>query len=516
MDLLQIVGAAVAAAGFAWLVRGALSTRKAGTSEHKAKVKLDAARKEAEELVSEAKSRKDQMDTLAKEEVTRIRREGESELKTRRAEIAKLEERMLQKEESLDAKTSDMSRREQAMKDRERNIEQLATELKEKRRDHIHELEKVAGLTAAQAKQALMTEIEQDLRHESGKMIRRIEEETKHEAERRSRNILAACMQRIAAGYAAETTVSLVNLASDDLKGRIIGKEGRNIRTLESLTGVDIIIDETPQAVVLSSFDGVRREIAKVTLEKLLQDGRVHPARIEEMYYQAKSEIENHIIEAGEQATFEVDVHPLHPELVKMLGRMKYRTSYGQNLLAHSIECAKLAALLASEMGASPKTAKRAALLHDIGKVASQDSEGPHAQVGAEIARRYKEPEAVVHAIASHHNEVGVQTVEDVIVQITDSLSGGRPGARGESLEQYITRLKDLEDIARAHSGVDNVYAIQAGRELRVIVSPDSVDDNVAAALSHEIASEIEEKLDYPGQIKVTVIRESRSVGYAK
>src|SRR5437870_6584068 len=323
-------------------------------------------------------------------------------------------------------------------------------------------------------------------------------------------------MQRLAAGHAAETTVSVVTLQGDDMKGRIIGREGRNIRALETLTGVDFIVDETPSAVVLSAFDGVRREIAKLTLEKLLVDGRIQPARIEEAYYQSKSEIDNHIIEQGEQALFEADVHSLHPEIVKLLGRLKYRTSYGQNVLSHSIEVARLASMMADELGASAKTARRAALLHDIGKAVSHETEGPHALVGGELARRYGEPEAVAHAMEAHHNEVELQTIEAVIVQAADALSGARPGARGESLEQYVKRLRDLEQIATRHHGVDKVYAMQAGREIRVMVAPGAIDDDAATLLSHDIAREIEKELEYPGQIKVTVIRESRAIEYAR
>jgi len=323
-------------------------------------------------------------------------------------------------------------------------------------------------------------------------------------------------MQRIAAGHATETTVSVVQLASDDMKGRIIGREGRNIRALENLTGVDFIIDDTPNAVVLSGFDGVRREIARLTLEKLLQDGRIHPARIEEMYYQARSEMEEHIGELGEEAVFEANVQGLDPELIKYLGRLRFRTSYGQNVLAHSVEVANLAAMMAHELGASPKTARRAALLHDIGKAVSHEIEGPHAIVGGELARKYGEPEAVVHAMEAHHNEVEPQTVEAVIVQAADALSGARPGARGESLEQYVRRLRELEQIATRHDGVEKVYAMQAGREIRVMVAPGAVDDDGATLLSHAIAREIERELEYPGQIKVTVIRESRAVEYAR
>jgi ribonuclease Y len=343
-----------------------------------------------------------------------------------------------------------------------------------------------------------------------------VEEEARRDATRRSRNILSACMQRLAAGHAAETTVSLVPLPSDDMKGRIIGREGRNIRALENITGVDLIIDETPSAVVLSSFDPVRREIARLTLEKLIADGRIHPARIEEAFYQAKTEIDNHIMEQGEQALFEANVHALHPELVKLLGRLKFRTSYGQNVLAHSIEVSRLAAMIADELGASAKTARRAALLHDLGKAVTHELEGPHALVAGELARRYGESEAVAHAMEAHHNEVEMQTVEAVIVQTADALSGARPGARGESLDQYVKRLRNLEEIAARHAGVDKVYAVQAGREIRVMVSPGALDDDGATLLSHDIARQIEREVEYPGQIKVTVIRESRSVDYAK
>jgi ribonuclease Y len=352
--------------------------------------------------------------------------------------------------------------------------------------------------------------------HDSARRIRQIEEETKREAERRVRNILSVCMQRLAAGHAAETTVSVVQLQADDMKGRIIGREGRNIRALENLTGVDFIIDDTPGAVVLSGFDGVRREIARLTLEKLLQDGRIHPARIEETYYQTKSELESHIVELGEQAVLDAGVQSVHPELVRVLGRLRFRTSYGQNVLAHSIEVAQLAAMMAQELGASSKTSRRAALLHDIGKAVTHEIEGPHALVGGDLARKYGETEAVAHAMEAHHNEVEPQTIEAVIVQAADALSGARPGARGESLEQYVKRLRDLEQIATRHKGVDKVYAMQAGREIRVMVAPGAIDDDAATLLSYEIAREIEKELEYPGQIKVTVIRESRAVEYAR
>ena len=409
-----------------------------------------------------------------------------------------------------------VARREEALSRKETEIDKERAELVHARQELERALEQVSGLSAGRAKQLLLKEVEEQTRHDAARRIRQIEEETKREAERRVRNILSVCMQRLAAGHAAETTVSVVQLSADDMKGRIIGREGRNIRALENLTGVDFIIDDTPGAVVLSGFDGVRREIARLTLEKLLQDGRIHPARIEETYYQAKSELENHIVELGEQAVFEAGVQGLHPELVKLLGRLKFRTSYGQNVLAHSIEVSRLAAMMADELGASPKTARRAALLHDIGKAVTHEVEGPHALVGGEIARKYGESEAVAHAMEAHHNEVEPQTIEAVIVQAADALSGARPGARGESLEQYVKRLRDLEHIATRHKGVDKVYAMQAGREIRVMVAPGDIDDDAATILSHEIAREIEKELEYPGQIKVTVIRESRAVEYAR
>jgi ribonucrease Y len=413
-------------------------------------------------------------------------------------------------------RTAAVTRREETLARKEAELEKERAGVTQARQELERSLEQISGLSAGRAKQLLLKEVEAEAKHEAARRIRQIEEETKREAERRVRNILSVCMQRLAAGHAAETTVSVVQLSADDMKGRIIGREGRNIRALENLTGVDFIIDDTPGAVVLSGFDGVRREIARLTLEKLLQDGRIHPARIEEMYYQAKSELENHIVELGEQAVFDAGVQGLHPELAKMLGRLKFRTSYGQNVLAHSIEVSHLAAMMAHELGASPKTARRAALLHDIGKAVTHEVEGPHALVGGELARKYGESEAVAHAMEAHHNEVEPQTIEAVIVQAADALSGARPGARGESLEQYVKRLRDLEQIATRHKGVDKVYAMQAGREIRVMVAPGAIDDDAATVLSYEIAREIEKELEYPGQIKVTVIRESRAVEYAR
>jgi ribonucrease Y len=442
--------------------------------------------------------------------------EAEEELRARRSEIARLEERLRAKEGSLELQTQRLAERERSLDDRQRNLEHAREELKEAKARQLRELERVAGLSAGQAKQLLMRELEDNLRHDSARLIRQVEEETRRDADRRARSILAAVMQRVASSHAVETTVSVVELKSDELKGRIIGREGRNIRALETLTGIDFIIDDTPGAVLLSGFDGVRRETARLTLERLLQDGRIHPARIEEAFHQAKSEIDQHVVEVGEQAVFEANVGSMHPELAKLLGKLRFRTSYGQNVLHHSIECARLAAMLASELGADPRTAARAALLHDIGKAVSHETEGPHALVGGELARRYKETEGVAHAMEAHHNEVEPQTVEAVIVQIVDALSGARPGARGESLEHYVKRLRELESIATRHEGVEKVYAMHAGREIRVIVEPEAIDDDGAALLSRQIARALEKELEYPGQIKVTVIRESRATDYAR
>jgi len=371
-------------------------------------------------------------------------------------------------------------------------------------------------MTVNEAKHHLLERSEDLVRHELARSVRQLEEEARTEAKRRARNLVADALQRVAASHAAETTVSLVELPSDDMKGRIIGREGRNIRALESLTGVDLIIDDTPQAVVLSSFDGIRREIAKLTLTKLIEDGRIHPARIEEMYYQSKAELEDHMQQAGEQAVFEANCGEFHEELVKILGRLKFRTSYGQNVLKHSLEVVHLAGIMATELGAGVKTAKRAALLHDLGKAMTHEVEGSHARISAQYAKRYGESQHVVHAIEAHHYEVQPQTVEAVLIISADAISAARPGARGESLQNYIKRLEALEAIASQKAGVEKVYALQAGREIRVMVKPAEIDDDAAVLLSHEIAREIEDQLEYPGQVKVTVIRESRAVEVAK
>jgi ribonucrease Y len=437
------------------------------------------------------------------------------ELRARREEIARMEERALRTAESLELQRADLERRAHALEDRERNLERQLEELKNAKRVQRRELERISSLSAAQAKQLLIAEVEGEAKHQAALRLRALEEETKQEAERRARSILSVAMQRLAATHASESTTRLVELPSDEMKGRIIGREGRNIRALEALTGVDVIIDETPNAVMLSSFDGVRREIARITLERLIADGRIQPALIEETYESAKAEIESQIAEAGQEAALEARVHGLDPELVQLLGQLRYRTSYGQNVLDHLVEAANLAAMMAGELGASVDTARRAALLHDIGKAVTHEVEGPHALVGGKIARRLGETEAVAHAMEAHHNEVEPRTVEAVIVQSADALSGARPGARGDSLEEYVARLRDLEEIAERYDGVERVFAMRAGREVRVMVDPGAVDDERAALISHEIAAAIEKEMEYPGRIKITVIRESRSTSYA-
>lgn len=426
-----------------------------------------------------------------------------------------MEERGLRLAESLELQRADLERRVGAVEDRERNLAQQAEELKQAKRVQRRELERISSLSAAQAKQLLLAQVEREARQQAGLRLGQIEEETQAEAERRARNILAVAMQRLAATHSSESTTRMIELPSDEMKGRIIGRDGRNIRTLEKLTGVDVIIDETPSAIVLSSFDGVRREVARLTLERLIADGRIHPALIEETYEQARQDVDSRMAEEGERAALEARVSGLDPELVALLGRLRYRTSYGQNVLDHLVECAHLAALMAEELGASVETARRAALLHDLGKAVTQEVEGPHALVGGKIARRRGESEAVAHAMEAHHADVEPRTVEAVIVQAADAVSGARPGARGDALEQYVGRLRDLEEIASRHDGVERVFAMRAGREIRVIVDPGVVDDERTALISHEIATAIEKEMEYPGRIKITVIRESRSTDYA-
>ena len=499
-----LVGAAAAAA-----VLLARSRSRVRTAQDERDRLLTDATREAEAIRREA-----QVD--AREQAVQLRAEIEAEVRDRRVEIAKIEERILQKELELDGRLTEIQRREQGLGDREVHVKALQEELRDSQRDALAALERISGLTVHEARDQLLERSKDLVRHELSREVRQMEEEARADSRRRARALVADALQRVAASHTAEATVSVVELASDDLKGRIIGREGRNIRALEHLTGVDFIIDDTPHAVVLSSFDPLRREVARLTLDKLIEDGRIHPARIEEMYYQAKTELEEHVLQAGEQAVFEANCGEFHEELVRILGRLRYRTSYGQNVLKHTLEVVHLAGIMAAELKAGVKTTKRAALLHDIGKAMSHEVEGSHALISAQLARRYGESEGVAHAIEAHHYEVQPQTVEAVLLISADAISASRPGARGESLENYIRRLEALEQIATAKSGVAKAYALQAGREIRVIVEPSEVDDDGAVLLSHEIAREIEDQLEYPGQVKVIVIRESRAVEVAK
>lgn len=470
---------------------------------------LDDARRDADAVRREAQ-------VEAREQAVRLRTDIDAEMADRRAQVLKIEERVLAKEGEVERELVELARREQGIADRETHLRQLQDELKQAKSAQLAELERAAGMTQVEARAFLLERGEEQARHELARRVRMLEDEARAESRRRARNLVADALQRVAATHTAETTVTVVELPGDDMKGRIIGREGRNIRALEHLTGVDFIVDDTPHAVVLSSFDGLRREIARLTLAKLIEDGRIHPARIEETYYESKAEVEELVRQAGEQAVFEAHCGAFHDELVGILGRLRYRTSYGQNVLRHTLEVVHLAGIMATELGASVQTAKRAAMLHDIGKAMTHEVEGSHALISAQLARRYGESQGVVHAIEAHHHEVQPQTVEAVLVIAADAVSAGRPGARGESLEHYIKRLEALEELASAKRGVEKVYALQAGREIRVIVSPGEVDDDEAALLAHEIAREIEDRLDYPGQVKVTVIRESRSVDVAR
>ncbi|HEX6701937.1 MAG TPA: ribonuclease Y [Gaiellaceae bacterium] len=482
--------------------------------------RLGAARRIRQQLLAdarrEAEALRRETQIEAREHSVRLRAELEEELKERRAEVLRAEERNRSHGQELERKQTELSRREQGVADRETHTKQLQEDLKAAKDTELKELERISGMTVGEAKAHVLERSEDLVKHELARRVRQLEEEARGEAKRKARSLVADALQRVAASHAAETTVSIVELPSDDMKGRIIGREGRNIRALEHLTGVDFIIDDTPQAVVLSSFDGIRREVAKLTLAKLIEDGRIHPARIEEMYYQSKAEIDEHVVHAGEQAVFEANCGEFHEELVKILGRLRYRTSYGQNVLKHTLEVVHLAGIMATELEASVKTTKRAALLHDLGKAMTHEIEGSHALISAQLARRYGESQGVVHAIEAHHYEVQPQTVEAVLLISADAISAARPGARGESLENYIKRLAALEELAGQKKGVERVYALQAGREIRVIVKPTEIDDDGAVLLSHEIAREIEAELEYPGQVKVTVIRESRAVEFAK
>ena len=475
---------------------------------------------EAENILNDAKRQaetiKREAEVEAKDEALKLRAEIESERKERQREVREAEHRVAQREESLNRRTDSLDAREHQISSLQGQLERRQRDLDVAEREANERLETIAGMTPEQAKAELLSMLKDEVAHESAAIIRDSEARTKAEADKRARNILSLAIQRIAAEHTVENTVSTVNIPSDDLKGRIIGREGRNIRSFEQITGTNLIIDDTPECVTIACFDPVRREIGRVTLENLIADGRIHPARIEEMFQKAESYVNQRVQEAGEQAAYDTGIHDMHPELVRTLGRLRYRTSYGQNVLNHSLEVAYLSGVMASELGLDPVIAKRAGLLHDIGKAIDREVEGNHAVIGADLARRFGESDAIIHAIEAHHNDVEPNSVLDVIIQAADAVSAARPGARKETLDAYIKRLEKLEEIAKSYDGVAQTYAIQAGREVRVMVEPEKVDEARTVVLAHDIASRIESELQYPGQVEVVVIRESRAIGIAK
>ena len=510
--VLIIVGALVLAA--VMFAVGVVYRKRVGERE------IGSAEAEATRIINEAirsgENRKKEMLLEAKDEIHKSRTEHDKEVKERRAELSKQERRLQQKEESLDKKTDAFERKEEELARRMNEVAQTQAQAEEIKKQHLATLEQISGLTQEQAKQFLLDSVEQEVRHETAMKIKEIEQDLKDNAEEKAREILSIAIQRCAADHAAEATVSVVPLPNDEMKGRIIGREGRNIRTLETITGVDLIIDDTPEAITVSSFDPVRREVARLALEKLIADGRIHPTRIEDMVEKARRDVDRTIREEGERACYETGVHGLNPELVKILGRQKYRTSYGQNVLNHSIEVSHIAGLMAAELGVDVTLAKRAGLLHDLGKSIDHEVEGSHVQLGADLARKYKENPVVVNAVEAHHGDVEPKTVIAVLVQAADAVSAARPGARRENVENYIRRLQKLEELTGGYPGVEKAFAIQAGREVRIMVKPEEVTEDNMIILARDIAKKIEAELEYPGQIKINVIRETKAVEYAK
>ena len=509
--LLILVAALTLIAGLAigYFLRKQIAQKQMDVAETESKTIIEKAKTEADAI-------KREKTIEAKEEVHRMRNDVEKESRERRSELNRLEKRLLQKEEGIDKKVELIEKKENELQRKEEQVKKSQVEADEIYNKQIAELERLSRLSTEEAKEILLEKVRKEITHDMAIMIKETEERAKEEADKKSRNIVTMAIQRCAAEHTSESTVSVVTLPNDEMKGRIIGREGRNIRALENLTGIDLIIDDTPGAVIISGFDPIRREIARISLEKLINDGRIHPARIEEMVGKAQQEVENIIREEGDRATLQTEIHGLHPDLITLLGKLRYRTSYGQNVLQHSIEVAQLAGIMAAELGLDVTLSKRAGLLHDIGKAIDHDIEGPHVTIGMEVARKYKETPEVTNAIEAHHGDVEFQTMEAVLIQAADAISASRPGARRESLENYIKRLEKLEEVADSFEGVDKCYAIQAGREIRIIVKPEKVNDANAITVAREIVKRIENELEYPGQIKVTVIRETRAVDYAK